>query len=289
MEAKDNSTSNRNKLLTLHWELNAKEYENQISFNWKYNQIRIDIRSFCPPPEKNISVHFNFFINGEHTLFKFLYNCYGGGVRGKTPELLSDNYRLTFHASPHFFEIYEDKIKQDDNKDNPSDKFQGQRKDLWISVYKNCRSGIRYDTPFKDPEINFWIKKSFSYQYSSDVLLFKYELYSANLFFISPAAGNFSCQRIFDQCKSVGCGVYSSIGCEISDGKGEYRNFYWGREGLEEQTIFEVIIFFNTLRCYNDWQDYDQFQELYKSHGVSDTEINNLLTKEISDLGIIRG
>ena len=160
-----------------------------------------------------------------------------------------------------------------------------QRKDVWISVYDYFRSGLRYDTPRKDPKIKLWIKKSFSHQYSSDVLMFQYELYSSNLFFISPSEGNFTCHQIFDHCKSIGCGVYSYIGCEISDGKGEYRKSYWGRSGLEELTIFEIIRFFKSLRTYEDWKDYDRFQELCKSVGVSNTEVENLISKEIKDLG----
>jgi hypothetical protein len=288
METKDNSKDRGNKLLSHYWNLNSKEYQDQISFIWKHNEIRIDIRSYCEPPGRDKCVHFNFYINGEHTLFKYLYNCYGAGVRGKTPELLSENYRLTFHASPHGLEIYEEKINQDDNQDKPLDIIQNQRKDLWISVYKHYRSGMRYDTPFKDSKIVLWIKKSFNYQYSSDVLLFKYDLYSTELFHLTPTIGNFVCQKIFDYCKPIGCGVYSYIKCQITDSKGEYRNYYWLRNGLEDLTIFEIIGFFQSLRCYNDWKDYDQFQELYKSQGVSDTEIDNLLKKVMSDLGISR-
>ena len=141
--------------------------------------------------------------------------------------------------------------------------------------------------PFKDPGIKLWIRKSFSYQYSSAVLMFKYELYSANLFFISLSEGNFTCHQIFDRCKPTGCGVYSFIGCEISDGKGDYRKYFCDRNGQEELTIFEIIRFLRSLRCYNDWKDYDQFQEQYKASGVTDKEIEKLLKKEIPDLGII--
>jgi hypothetical protein len=193
---------------------------------------------------------------------------------------------LTFHAFPHLLEVYEEKTRNETDQDKPKVIDDLKRKDVWISVYNNYRSGMRYDSPFKDQEIKLWIKKSYNYQYSSDVLLFKYELYSSNLFFIYPQIGSFTCEKIFDHCKSIGCGVYSYIGCEISDGKGEYRKFYWGRSGLEDLTIFEIIKLFQSLRCYNDWKDYDQLQELYKTHGLSDTEIDNLLTKEISDLGI---
>jgi hypothetical protein len=221
-------------------------------------------------------------------LFKFVYNCYGCGIRGKTPELEIEDYRLTFHASSHFFEIYEEPIKKDDNQNIPLDKFQDQRKDIWIPVYKNYRSGTRYDTPFADYLIVLWIKKSFDYQYSSDILLFKYEVFSNLLSLISHKVGNFTCLKIFDHCKSIGCGVYSSIGCEISDGKGCHRTYFWGREGSEEPTISEIIRFFQSLRCYNDWNDYDLFQKLCKSCGVSDTEIEKSLTMEISNLGILK-
>lgn len=43
--------------------------------------------------------------------------------------------------------------------------------------------------------------------------------------------------------------------------------------------------FLNTLRCYNDWKDYDHFIELCKSSGVSDKEIDTLISREIKDLG----
>jgi hypothetical protein len=198
--------------------------------------------------------------------------------------MLSDNYRLTFSVTPPDFEVYEEEIEQNKLKEHKRDP----RKDVWISLYDHYRLGMRYDTPIKDPDIQVWIRKSFNYQYSSDVLLFMYELYSKKLFLISPTAGNFTCHKIFDHCKSIGCGNYSYIGCEISDVKGDIRKFYKGRIGLEDRTIFDLLRFLQSLKCYNDWKDYDQFQELYKSSGVSEAEIEKLLTNEISDLGIIR-
>ncbi|MGA3012848.1 MAG: hypothetical protein ABSD71_02310 [Bacteroidales bacterium] len=287
METKDNST-NQKKLLSHHWDLNYDGYQDQISFNWKNNKIRIEIHSICNPPGRDKCIKFEFFINGEYTLFKFLYNCYGCGIRGKTPELKNEDYRLTFKASSHFFEVYEETIKQDDNQKIPLDKFHDQRKDTWIPVFNNYRSGTRYDTPFADYQILLWIKKVFNYQYSSDILLFKYEVFSNILSILSHKVGNFTCHKIFDHCKPIGCGVYSSIGCEISDVKGCHRTYYWGREGSEEQPICDIIKFFLSLRCYNDWKDYDQFQELCKSYGVSDSEIEKSLTTEISDLGILK-
>lgn len=286
METKDNSHNKKNKLLTHRCDF-FNDCHDHLSFIWKHNSISVDIRFFCNPPGREKYVNFDFFINGEHTLFRFLYNCYGCGTRGKIPELVSENFRLTFSATPHMFEIFEEQINQDDNQDNQL-VIQDHRKDVWISVYKNYQSGNRYDAPFKDPKVTLWIKKSFNYQYSSDVLLFKYELYSTNLHFISPTIGNFNCIKIFDHCKPVGCGIYSYIGCEISDGKGDYRKLYWGRNENEDQTIFEIIRFYQSLRCYDDWKNYDQFQEFFKSVGVTEVEIDQQLGKEISGLGITR-
>ena len=274
METKDNSKIFKTKLLAHHWYLNYNEYENHISFIWKHNEIRIDIRSNCEPPGRDKCIHFNFLINGEHTLFKFYYDCYGGGSRGKTPELLTDNHRLTFSATPYVFEIYEETIKQEDNQIVPTEALDDKKKDVWISVYEGYRSGVRCDTPFKDDKIMLWIKKSYDYQYSSDILMYKYELYSNKLLFLTPTRRNFVRHKIFDHCKSIGCGVYASIGCEISDGKGVYRKYYWAREGLEELAMFEIIRFFQSLRCYIDWNDYDTMQDLYKSSGVTDQEID---------------
>ena len=147
METRDSSATNRNKLLSHHWDLNSSNYHDQISFLWKNNEIRIEIHSFCNPSGRNKCIHFDFFINGEHTLFKFQYNCYGGGGRGKTPELLSEDYRITFHASTHFLEVYEEKIKNENDRDMPTDRVDIQRKDVWISVFDNSRSDKRYDAP----------------------------------------------------------------------------------------------------------------------------------------------
>jgi hypothetical protein len=71
METRDSSATNRNKLLSHHWDLNSSNYHDQISFLWKNNEIRIEIHSFCNPSGRNKCIHFDFFINGEHTLFKF--------------------------------------------------------------------------------------------------------------------------------------------------------------------------------------------------------------------------
>ena len=288
MGTKDKSKNKRKKLLSHYWDLCYHDYQNQLSFIWRHNAISVNIHSFCNPPGKEKRVHFDFFINGEPTLFKFLYNCYGGGTRGKVPELVSNNFRLTFSATPQMFEIFEEQIIQDDNQDNPLGKIKDNQKDVWISVHGNYKSGNRYDIPFKDPNVTLWIKKSFYHPYSSDIPLFEYELYSTNLRFINSTIGNFNCIKIFDHCKPVGCGIYSYIGCEILDGNGDYRKFYWERKELEDQTIFEIIKFFMSLRCYDDWKNYDQFQDLYKSAGVTGEQIDEQLGKEISGLRITR-
>jgi hypothetical protein len=113
METKDNPVTLSRKLLSHHWELNSWDYHDQVSFMWKHNEIRISIRAFCTPPGKDRSVQFNFYLNGEHTLFVFNYNCYGGSSKGTTPQLVSENFRLTFQASPNCLEIYQQQVKQE--------------------------------------------------------------------------------------------------------------------------------------------------------------------------------
>lgn len=288
MEPRDNSKDNRRKLLTHHWGQNSQEYQCQFSFHWNHNDVRVDIRSFSTPPGKDRCVHFNFYINGAHILYKFHYSCYGGSPRGKTPELVSENYRLTFFASPGFFEACEEKIDQVSYQGAQVDVVQKATKDSWMSFYRNYRLGMSYDVPFKDPEIILWIKKTFHHRQASGILVFNYELYATNLYCITPTVGNFVCTRLYDHGEPGECGEPSQMGCEISDGKGDYRNIFWKRKGLEDLTIFEIMRFHKSLRCYSDWRDYDNFQALYKSAGLTGEEIDEQLRKGLSGLGLTR-
>ena len=78
------------------------------------------------------------------------------------------------------------------------------------------------------------------------------------------------------------------MGSEISDGDGEYRNIYWKRKGTEDLTIFEIMRFQNSLRCYGDWKEYDKYQSLFKSAGINGEETDTILGQELSRLGIVR-
>ncbi len=113
METTDISTNTRKKLLSHYWDLSYHDYQEQVYLIWRQNSITVSIHFYCEPPGKEKRVHFDFFINGEHTIYEFLYNCYGCGTRGKTPEMLFDDHRLIFSATPNLFEIFEEKITQD--------------------------------------------------------------------------------------------------------------------------------------------------------------------------------
>jgi len=153
----------------------------------------------------------------------------------------------------------------------------------WYSVKKNLQTDS-YEPPFIDEQISFWIKKTYSHRYSSDVVLFKYELFTSNLLPTTLKSGNFTCLKIYDGCQSIGCGVYSFIVFEISDENGVCRTLKWGRQGIED--IVRIFGFMRSLNCYQDWKDRDTVLDLYKSNGITDRDIDNLLSREISDLGI---
>ena len=124
METQDKPKDNRITLLTHYWDINSKDYKCQFSFIWNHNDVKVDIRSFNPPPGKERCVHFNFSINGVYTLFKFHYNAYGGGPEGKTPELVSENFRLSFFAGPKSLTVYEERIGPDAGKGKQLDMVQ---------------------------------------------------------------------------------------------------------------------------------------------------------------------
>jgi hypothetical protein len=287
METKENSKKdNRIKLLNHFWYLNGSDYQEQISFIWRNNEIRIDIRVFCYPPGKNKQLDFNFFINGEHTLSRFFYNCYGGGRQGKTPEMISENYKLTFITGPYSIEVFQEKTEEERVID-PREKVPEEKmKNTWFGIDNKHRLISICETPFKDPEISLWIKKSFNYKYKPDILLFRYEIYTSNLFHITPWVGNFKCNKIYDHYQDARRGIPSYMVCEISDGKGEYRVLYFKRRGLEDLTIADIIQYIHSLCNYIDWKDFDQYQNLCRSAGLTDIEIGNLFNNEISELGI---
>lgn len=155
----------------------------------------------------------------------------------------------------------------------------------WYSISKSLVTA-KFDKPQTDEQLSFWIKKTYNYRYSSDVILFKYELFTCNLLPKILKSGNFTCLKIYDGCQSIGCGVYSFICFDVSDENGGCRTLKWGRQGIED--IVRIFEFMKSLNCYQDWKDRDTMLGLYKSNGTTDKEIDALVTKEISDLGIIR-
>lgn len=124
-----NSNNKRTNLVT-HWCDFISDCHDHLTFKWRHNSMSVDIRFICNPPGKEKHIDFNFFINSEHTWYKFMYKCYGGGTRGKLPELVSGNFRLNFSATPHLFEIFEEQIFEDDNEDDQPVNIQDHRKDV---------------------------------------------------------------------------------------------------------------------------------------------------------------
>jgi len=155
----------------------------------------------------------------------------------------------------------------------------------WFSIKRNLHTD-RYDNPNVDEQFIYWIKKTFNYRYSSDVILFKYELFTPNLLPTTLKSGNFTCLKIYDGCQSIGCGVFSFICFDVSDENGVCRTLKWGRQGIED--IVRIFGFMKSLNCYQDWKDRDTMLDLYKSNGITDREIDALVSKEISDLGIVK-
>ncbi len=110
METTNSINENKHKLLSQSWDLNSSGFLNQLFFRWQGNEVLIDIKAYLSPTGRDKHIHFDFYLNGKPTHFEFKYNPYGGSPFGKTPELESGGYRLTFFASPKFFEIYEQKL-----------------------------------------------------------------------------------------------------------------------------------------------------------------------------------
>jgi len=307
METKENLTPKRNRLLSYQWDLNSQGYKNIISFLWQKNSIRVDIHSICKPPGKDKSIHFDFYINGKHSLYTFGYNCYGGGHSGEIPKVQTEDYKLDIVAGPFSIEIYEEEIKKCQilntaisvpvmslSGEKKEDYFtrlerlvlEDRKKEVWFSVSKDNREINKYVTPFEDDQLWFWIKRTFSKQYSSDVLLFEYQLFAPTLKPLFSTTEGFICQRIFDECKSIGCGTYSFISFEISDPTGHRRMLNWGGWNIED--IARTVSFIDSIRGYKHWKDYDSIQTLYKSSEVTVEQIHEHLGNELSGLGINR-
>ena len=281
MEIKDNCANKRERLLSCRWNLNSKKYQNSFSFYWRQNSIKVDIRSVCNPPGKDKTVYFDFNINGHHTLYRFGYNCYGGGHNGELPKIQDDEYKLNILAGPFSIEIFEEKIIENEKaislkpvldkyvykekSENYLNRLERQileerKKEVWFSVSTDLRSTSRYEKPFEDNQLSFWINRTFSKQYAFDLLLYEYKLFTPLLMPLIMTGNGFICKSIFDEFTSTGDEVNSVISFLISDPKDICRRLNWGRWDMTD--IARTFSFINSLKGYKNWGDYDSRKAL---------------------------
>jgi len=300
METKDNSTKRVRNLISYQWNEYFTKYKQQILFIWHGNTIQVNIRAVWIG--KSREVHYDFYINGMHTTYMFGWNYYGGGSNGKIPEFENNGYKLIIKAGRFSFSIDEKQTVEHENPNLPSDvidssvpmdkteiesieSFNNRKKDTWFSVDQNLQIK-KCHKPDTDENLVLWIKKSFYYQYSSDVLLFKYEFFTPKMSSTNLTSGSFSCTRIYDGYKTIESDSFEYLSFEISDETGVCRTFTYERKSIND--VLRIHTYLPFLKRYKNWKEYDQLQALNKSNGMSDEEIDNLLTKEISDLGIVR-
>lgn len=159
----------------------------------------------------------------------------------------------------------------------------GSKKKDWILVRMNLQTR-EFNKPRLIKNAFIWIRRMPYRMYSEHLMLHKYILYSRKLEQMLLKEGNFTCIELYDFCKSIGCGTYYSIRVEIADKNNQVRSFY--SFGQQEQGIINALGFLRTLNAYWDWNDYDSMREAILSAGYQETELDNLLEKELRGLGI---
>lgn len=294
METKRIPAEQGNKLIAFHWELNCNDYRNQVSFTWRYISVSIEIRSFCHPPGKDKQVHFTFFVNERRYHFHVSYNCYGGSHSGELPEIRDDYYKLSINAGPQYLEIREVQTRKYERPDLPlnpeqkdpiDDRYESlgeKSKKFWFAI-SNEKKIIPRDNPVKGSQYNMWIRKSLHHQFPG-VAMYKYQLYDSNLIPIIPVKGNFSCVSIIDDLRSGGLNPCITTSCEISDKECNCRTFSLGPSGIN--TVMKALRLLATMQLYQDWNDFDQMQDVWRTGRLEPGIIDKSLDRELRRLGL---
>ncbi len=160
---------------------------------------------------------------------------------------------------------------------------QEKQKKCWISVATGFKTE-ELIIPYHDSNLLFWIYKSLSDMQEDRTLLYTYVLFLPDFHPMPFRVGNFACTAIFDYCMFIDGENRCTINFEVSDRNNITRSVL-GFEKVEVG-IITVINFMRKLSIFDDWQDYDSLQVLYKKAGIKEEEFDKLIMDELDGTGI---
>ncbi|MCX6244647.1 MAG: hypothetical protein NTU98_08070 [Bacteroidetes bacterium] len=305
METKNNPETGVMPLLTLKWDRYNKNFKNETTILWQDRPLAVKVHSFYDVAPMGQRIHFDFRYNNETYAYKILHS-YMSGTNGKVPDLRNDTHKLTINAHIDHLEIYEAKLTSmeiwaakmnnrlkstEGTFNEETSEWEGENypdrpnndKESWFSVKKDLKTE-EHEVPYNDSSLLLWIHKSFDYKSYYGGWLFKYDLFSPDLRPMQLKEGGFTCNGIYDFCQSIGCGNYCTIKFEISDNNGTVHPFRGFAQ--MEYGVIEVIEFMQSLRRFNDWDDYVTMKALAKSLSKTDVELDKMIASELTGTGI---
>ncbi len=280
METKNNSQNKQRHLLHLVWELDDNNCHCATFLSWRGNEIRIKVCSFSAHICTGIRYEISY--NGEHSSHSMMYSN-GTATKVTIPDVFFTNHKLVFKALPKSFEIIEVCLNPEANSSRMVVN-QEEEDNCWILVTKDLQTKRLKIPHYNDDSILVWIHNSFSRKFDSSTDLYKYDIFSPDLYRIQLKVGNFTCIGITDSCESIGCGTHRSIQFKIADCNDivrSFRGFHQGGDG-----VIGMIGFMSSLKKFDDWNDYNSMDALAKSLGTTNEELDKMIAGELLDAGI---
>jgi len=282
METTINSQNERKQLLFQTWELDGRACHCSAFLSWRGNEIRIKVYSFSAHICTGIRFEISF--NREHSSRSMMYSN-GTATEVTIPDVIFINHKLVIKALPKSLEIIEVCLNPDANL---AQAITNQEEEYnWISITKDLKTKMLKIPHYNDDNLLSWIHRSFVRRFDVNTSLYKYELFSPDLYLIRLKIGDFTCTDISDHCQNTGGGTHGTIQFKIADCNDivrSFRSFHQGGDG-----VIEMIGFMSSLKRFDDWQDYDSMDALAKSLGTTNEELDRMIAGELLDTGISFG